>query len=77
MGAGHRRAGTRLEGHAVHRAGVRRLVGFAGTGDPEVETDFTRLGYTDVTAGWRPYHWGWTFRTDATGRFRVRWKTSR
>ncbi|GAA0936715.1 hypothetical protein [Virgisporangium aurantiacum] len=57
-------------------AGGWLVVGFAGTGDPEVETDFTRIGYTDVVAGWRPYQAGWTFRTDATGRFRVALGTS-
>jgi hypothetical protein len=57
-------------------AGGWLVVGYAGTGDPKAETDFTRLGYTDVVAGWRPYHWGWTFRMDATGRFRVALGTS-
>jgi hypothetical protein len=57
-------------------AGGWFVVGYAGNGDPEAEADFTRLGYTDVTAGWRPYHFGWTFRTDASGRFRVALGTS-
>ena len=57
-------------------AGGWRVVGFAGTGDPETETHFTPIGYTDVVAGWRPYHGVWTFRTDATGRFRVALGTS-
>ena len=57
-------------------AGGWVVVGHAGTADPEAEADFTRLGYTDVVAGWRPYVRGWTIRTDRTGKFWVALGTS-
>jgi hypothetical protein len=57
-------------------AGGWNVVAVAGTGDPEAEADFTRLGPTEVKAGWRPYGAGWTFRTDSTGQFWVALGTS-
>jgi hypothetical protein len=57
-------------------AGGWNVVGFAGPRDPEAEADFTRIGVTEVKAGWLPYGGGWTFRTDSTGRFWVALGTS-
>jgi hypothetical protein len=57
-------------------AGGWIVVGHAGTIDPEAETDFTRIDYTEVVAGWRPYVRGWTIRTDNTGKFWVALGTS-
>jgi len=43
------------------------VVGFAGTSNPEVETDFSVLGQANEVSGWKRYTYTTTLKTDSSG----------
>ena len=60
---------------------IAGVVGFAGTSNPEVETDFTVLGQANEVAGWKRYTHTATLKTSSSGEvwvavgITVRWET--
>jgi hypothetical protein len=48
-------------------AGNWGVVAAVGSRNPETESDFTRVGYTEQRAGWQPYGGSWKVTTGGNG----------